>query len=135
MIVRYKAAAVLVLALSLCGAAQAADLIVEKKTFELPSYDTVGGGTIKNVKIGWQAAGTLNADKSNAILITHFSPAPATPSANTPRRRRGRLLGCDHRAGQGDRHRQVLRPVLGHAGQSQRQGAECRDHGPGEHRS
>jgi homoserine O-acetyltransferase len=24
------------------------------------------------VKIGWEAAGTLNADKSNAILITHF---------------------------------------------------------------
>src|SRR5262249_29162308 len=26
----------------------------------------------KNVKIGWEAAGALNADKSNAILITHF---------------------------------------------------------------
>jgi homoserine O-acetyltransferase len=48
------------------------DLIVEKKTFEMPSYTTVGGQTIKNVKIGWQSAGTLNADKSNAILITHF---------------------------------------------------------------
>lgn len=48
------------------------DLIVEKKTFELPSYTTVGGKPIKNVKIGWQAAGTLNADRSNAILITHF---------------------------------------------------------------
>jgi homoserine O-acetyltransferase len=52
--------------------AQSADLIVEKKTFTLPSYTTVGGATIKDVKIGWQAAGTLNADKSNAILITHF---------------------------------------------------------------
>jgi homoserine O-acetyltransferase len=49
-----------------------ADLIVEKKTFELPSYTTAAGATIKNVKIGWEAAGTLNADKSNAILITHF---------------------------------------------------------------
>jgi homoserine O-acetyltransferase len=48
------------------------DLIVEKKTFEMPSYTTVGGQTIKNVKIGWQAAGTLNADRSNVILITHF---------------------------------------------------------------
>jgi homoserine O-acetyltransferase/O-succinyltransferase len=48
------------------------DLIVEKKTFELPSYTTVGGQTIKSVKIGWEAAGTLNADKSNAVLITHF---------------------------------------------------------------
>jgi homoserine O-acetyltransferase len=68
-----RCTAVAVLALALLGAtAQAADLIVEKKTFELPSYDTVSGGTIKNVKIGWEAAGTLNADKSNAILITHF---------------------------------------------------------------
>jgi homoserine O-acetyltransferase/O-succinyltransferase len=52
--------------------AQTGDLIVEKKTFELPSYTTVAGATIKNVKIGWESAGTLNADKSNAILITHF---------------------------------------------------------------
>jgi homoserine O-acetyltransferase len=73
MIAQCRAAvALLVLALSLGAAAQAADLIVEKKTFELASYATVGGGTIKNVKIGWEAAGTLNADKSNAILITHF---------------------------------------------------------------
>jgi len=52
--------------------AQSPALIVEKKTFEMPSYTTVAGGTIKNVKIGWQSAGTLNADKSNAILVTHF---------------------------------------------------------------
>ena len=38
----------------------------------MPTYTTVGGQTIKNVKVGWQAAGTLNADSSNAILITHF---------------------------------------------------------------
>jgi homoserine O-acetyltransferase len=52
--------------------AQTADLIVEKKTFEISAYTTAAGDTIKNLKIGWQAAGTLNADKSNAILITHF---------------------------------------------------------------
>jgi len=52
--------------------AQTGELIVEKKTFELPSYTTVAGATIKNVKIGWESAGTLNADKSNAILVTHF---------------------------------------------------------------
>jgi hypothetical protein len=48
--------------------AQSADIIVEKKTFEMPSYTTVVGETIKSVKIGWEAAGALNADKSNAIL-------------------------------------------------------------------
>lgn len=52
--------------------AQSSDLIVEKKTFEMPSYTTAAGETIKGVKVGWEAAGTLNADKSNAILITHF---------------------------------------------------------------
>ena len=53
----------------------AAPMIVEKKTFELPSYTTEGGQTIKQVKIGWESYGTLNADKSNAILITHFFSA------------------------------------------------------------
>ena len=52
--------------------AQADDLIVEKKSFTLSSYATVAGETIKSVKVGWESAGTLNADKSNAILITHF---------------------------------------------------------------
>jgi homoserine O-acetyltransferase/O-succinyltransferase len=51
---------------------RAEDLIVEKKTFALPSYTTVSGETIKSVKVGWEAAGTLNADKSNAILVTHY---------------------------------------------------------------
>ncbi|MFP5517313.1 MAG: homoserine acetyltransferase, partial [Alphaproteobacteria bacterium] len=32
----------------------ALDGIVEKKIFEMPSYTTVGGGTIKNVRIGWE---------------------------------------------------------------------------------
>jgi homoserine O-acetyltransferase len=72
---RYRAAAaaaLLVLALPLAATAQTADLIIAKKTFELPRYTTAGGQTIRNVRIGWEAAGTLNADKSNAILITHF---------------------------------------------------------------
>ena len=54
------------------AAAQAQDLIVEKKTFELPQYTTAGGQTIKGVKVGWEAYGRLNADKSNVILVTHF---------------------------------------------------------------
>jgi homoserine O-acetyltransferase len=56
----------------LAAAANAQDLATEKKTFELPSYTTVGGKPIKNVRIGWESYGQLNADKSNAILITHF---------------------------------------------------------------
>ena len=48
------------------------DGIVEKKTFPLKNYVTVGGETIKDVKIGWESYGSLNADRSNAILITHY---------------------------------------------------------------
>ena len=50
----------------------AVDGIVEKKTFTLQSYVTVGGASIKDVKIGWESYGSLNADKSNAILIPHY---------------------------------------------------------------
>jgi homoserine O-acetyltransferase len=67
----------LALAAALWGGSAAAqtDLIVEKRVFELPSYTTVGGAPLKNVRVGWQSAGTLNADRSNAILITHFFSA------------------------------------------------------------
>lgn len=64
--------ALLTLAAATSVYAQSSGLIVEKKVFELPSYTTVAGVAIKNVRIGWEAAGTLNADRSNAILITHF---------------------------------------------------------------
>jgi homoserine O-acetyltransferase len=54
------------------GTAAAYDGPVEKKAFELASYTTAGGQAIRNVRIGWESYGTLNADKSNAILIAHF---------------------------------------------------------------
>jgi homoserine O-acetyltransferase/O-succinyltransferase len=73
MMLRTIAMAALAMTLTFTGAkAQTAPLIVEKRTFEMPSLKTLGGQTIKAVKVGWQSAGTLNADKSNAILITHF---------------------------------------------------------------
>lgn len=52
--------------------AQAYDEIVEKQVFELPSYTTTGGEMIRDVRIGWEAYGTLNEAKDNVILITHF---------------------------------------------------------------
>ena len=36
------------------------------------AFTTQSGRTLKNVKVGWESYGTLNADKSNAILICHF---------------------------------------------------------------
>lgn len=49
-----------------------ADLLVKKQQFTLKEFRTQNGKTIKNVKVGWEAYGTLNADKSNVILITHY---------------------------------------------------------------
>ena len=50
---------VLALSLLMAGvfsaAAAAQDLMTEKKTFELPSYTTAGGSTIKNVKSAGRA--------------------------------------------------------------------------------
>jgi len=50
----------------------AAEQWVEKKTFNVDSYTTHGGETIKGVKVGWESYGTLNAAKDNVVLITHF---------------------------------------------------------------
>lgn len=54
------------------GMADAQDLMTEKKVFELPSFTTQSGRTLKQVRTGWESYGTLNADKSNAVLICHF---------------------------------------------------------------
>ncbi len=68
----WRSAAVTI-ALALCArGALAQELIVEKKVFELPQYTTVGGATVKGVKVGWESYGTLNADRSNVVLITHY---------------------------------------------------------------
>ena len=50
-------------------------IIVEKRMFELPSYTTTGGATIRRVRVGWESYGRLNASRDNAILVTHFFSA------------------------------------------------------------
>lgn len=59
-------------AMMVTGMAGAQETIVEKKVFELPSFTTQSGRTLKQVRVGWESYGTLNADKSNAVLICHF---------------------------------------------------------------
>src|SRR4051794_41818275 len=59
-------------------------LLVEKKVFELPTYTTQGGGTIKNVRIGWESYGTLNAQKSNPIPVTPFFSGAPPPARQNP---------------------------------------------------
>ena len=57
------------------GTVAAYEAKVEKKVFTLPSYTTVAGKTIKNVRVGYETYGTLNAAGDNAIFIPHFFTA------------------------------------------------------------
>ncbi|APE05642.1 homoserine acetyltransferase [Alteromonas sp. RW2A1] len=47
-------------------------LLVEKQIFRMDSFTTFGGKTIEDVKVGWEAYGTLSENKNNVILITHY---------------------------------------------------------------
>jgi homoserine O-acetyltransferase/O-succinyltransferase len=63
-------------------------MFVTKKTFEMPVLTTVSGAEIRNVRVGWESYGTLNAERSNAILICHYfrgtSHAAGKYAANDP---------------------------------------------------
>ncbi len=59
-------------AIMLVAPAMAYEPLVKKNVFEIPSYTTVGGSTIKNVRVGWEAYGNLNKSKDNVILICHY---------------------------------------------------------------
>lgn len=49
-----------------------AQMLTEKRAFELPSYTTEAGETIEDVRVGWESYGELNDAKDNVILITHY---------------------------------------------------------------
>lgn len=49
-----------------------ASFIKQKQRFEIDNFTFFNGQSIPKVSIGWEAYGQLNADKSNAILITHY---------------------------------------------------------------
>jgi len=55
------------------AASQASALpLVNKQVFTLPSYTTVGGQEIRDVRIGYETYGKLNDGGDNAIFIAHF---------------------------------------------------------------
>ncbi|OBP14256.1 homoserine acetyltransferase [Rheinheimera sp. SA_1] len=56
----------------MCQAAAAEPLLVKKQAFEINNFQTQNQQTIAKVRVGWEAYGKLNADKSNVILITHY---------------------------------------------------------------
>ncbi|MDI9848622.1 homoserine O-acetyltransferase [Rhodoblastus sp. 17X3] len=50
----------------------AEDLLVTKQRFELPELRTVGGATVRDVAVGYETYGALNAARDNAILVAHY---------------------------------------------------------------
>jgi homoserine O-acetyltransferase/O-succinyltransferase len=67
----FRLAAGAILALLVCTNALA-QLLTEKKFFTLPQYTTAGGKTIKNVRVGYETYGKLNAAGDNAVFVAHF---------------------------------------------------------------
>ncbi|WP_292257672.1 homoserine O-acetyltransferase [Marinospirillum sp.] len=47
-------------------------MLVDKKHFKLQGFTTFNGCELPEVNIGWESWGELNANKDNAILITHY---------------------------------------------------------------
>ena len=70
--VRFAACVVAAVWLAITPPATAYDGPVEKKVFTLPAYTTVGGKTIRNVRVGYETYGKLNDAGDNAIFIPHF---------------------------------------------------------------
>ena len=60
------------IALLLASSSALAQLLTEKKFFTLPQYTTAGGKAIRNVRVGYETYGKLNAAGDNAIFIAHF---------------------------------------------------------------
>src|SRR5574341_932605 len=69
MALRIVLAAVAALLAANCAWAQ---LLTEKKFYTLPQYTTAAGKTIKNVRVGYETYGKLNARGDNAIFVAHF---------------------------------------------------------------
>jgi homoserine O-acetyltransferase len=67
-----RAIIVLAAVAGLSGAAQAYEPLVEKQVFETENFVTLGGETIPQVRVGWEAYGALNEARDNVILITHY---------------------------------------------------------------
>ena len=68
----FKAICVFIAFTFAANAAFATTLLVEKQRFETNNFKTFNGQTIKNVAVGWESYGHLNAKKDNVVLITHY---------------------------------------------------------------
>ncbi|MFC3034862.1 homoserine O-acetyltransferase [Pseudoalteromonas fenneropenaei] len=63
---------VLIALICCCWQVSASTLLVEKQKFTTTDFTTVSGVTLPEVNVGYESYGTLNANKDNVILITHY---------------------------------------------------------------
>lgn len=47
-------------------------MLIEKRNFVLPHFETVSGALLKDVQVGFETYGTLSAQRDNVILVPHF---------------------------------------------------------------
>ncbi|MFS4436810.1 E22 family MetX-like putative esterase [Paracoccaceae bacterium GXU_MW_L88] len=62
----------ILLSLLLASPALAFDGLVEKQEFTIENYQTRGGETVPEMRLGYETYGELNDAKDNAILIPHY---------------------------------------------------------------
>lgn len=65
-------AALLLMLVAGVAAADGPGLLATKRVFELPTFTTVGGETIRDVRLGYETYGRLNAAGDNAIFVAHY---------------------------------------------------------------
>lgn len=63
---------VLLLLFAAAASADGPGLLTTKRVFTLPTFTTVGGETIRDVRLGYETYGTLNAAGDNAIFVAHY---------------------------------------------------------------
>ncbi len=47
-------------------------MLVKRQVFSIPTFTTTSGRVLKDVRIGYETYGTLNAARDNAILVCHY---------------------------------------------------------------
>ena len=86
--------------------------LVETQSVEFESLPLDSGETLAPVTIAYETYGRLNEERDNAILILHAALRRRARRRLPGGRDQARVVGDDDRAGQGLRHRPLLRHLL-----------------------